>query len=503
MRFLKMHWYGALIFVFILTGLAVSSQELHTISQLKSDFALFRQALQEAHPGLYRYTTKLEFDSIFLQSLKKIDHDMTQQQFFNILLPVVSQIKCGHTKLHPDGNWTSNFYFNREKVFPWRLHFDENRAFILGNYTNSINVLPIGAELVSINGKPVSELIPEMLPAFFSDGNNSTFKYLEMDHFFSAIYANLFDGPDSFTVVYTENSKLNTMKVPSISHSVIIQYEKQLEDLRAKQPPYTLKIKSPDTALLTISSFWMESDDINFKKFLHHSFTILNEKKIKNLIIDLRNNEGGVDKRGALLMSYLTDQKFRYYDRLELTARKRYSFSEYAHLPAFYGILRLLVSKGKDGTYIWKFSKNLKVQKPQKNNFNGKVYVLINGASFSVTAEFASVAHYMKRATFIGEETGGGYYGNNSGTFVVVTLPNSKLNVGIPLMAYYLQVDDYAYPDRGVIPDFEVKPSLPAILSGHDEVLEFTLKHIESQKNQVQNFQSSGMSGPERNLCRK
>src|SRR5690606_4353019 len=100
-----------------------------------------------------------------------------------------------------------------------------------------------------------------------------TFKYLEMDHYFSAIYANLFDGPDTFTVVFNEKSKLNKMKVPSISHSVIMQYEKQLEDFRAKQPPYNLEIISHNTALLTISSFWMDRDDIKFKKFLKNSFS--------------------------------------------------------------------------------------------------------------------------------------------------------------------------------------------------------------------------------------
>ena len=100
------------------------------------------------------------------------------------------------------------------------------------------------------------------------------------------------------------------------------------------------------------------------------------------------------------------------------------------------------------------------------------------GLVFSVTAEFAAVAHYLKRATFIGEETGGGYYGNNSGTFVIVTLPNTKLNVGIPMMAYYTKVKGYSHPDRGVIPDYEVKTRISDILQGKDPVLEFGLKLI-------------------------
>lgn len=475
-------WFPTFILILMLVAPSVSAKELVAMGQLKSDFTLFRQALQEAHPGLYRYTPKAEFDSILSQTMQQIDRDMTRHEFYKLLLPLVNQIKCGHTKLHPDENWTSNFFFNTGNVFPWRLHFEENKAFILGNYTNNISDVPIGAELVSINGKPVPEIIPEMLPAFSSDGNNMTFKYLEMSHYFSAFYANLYEGTDTFVVVYKEKAKLNEIKVASIPDSVIIQYEKHQEELRAKQPPYTLELKSGETALLTISSFWMDSDSLKFKKFLKNSFKLINDQKVKNLIIDLRNNEGGKDKRGALLMSYLTDQQFGYYDRLELTTRNKYSFAHHAHLPRFYGILRLLVSKEKDGTYRWKFSKNSKIQKPQKDNFAGKVYVLINGASFSVTAEFAAIAHYLKRATFIGEETGGGYYGNNSGTFVIVTLPNSKLNVGIPLMAYYLKVEDYSCPDHGVIPDFEVKPSASAIISGQDVVLDFTLKHLESQK---------------------
>lgn len=453
------------------------SQELLTVSKLKTDFGLFRQALEEAHPGLYRYTSKENFDRLFESTMKKIDHEMTQQEFYKLLAPVVGQIKCGHTKLHPDSNWITNFYFNVEKVFPWRLHFDGEKAYVLGDYINSDNV-PKGAEIVSIQGKPVSEVISSMLPAFFSDGNTTTFKYIEMDQYFSAYYANLFDGPESFSVVYKTNAGLKEQKITAISHSVIGKYEMQQEELKANIPIYSLEMVSEETALLTIRSFWEEADGLSYKKFLKYSFETIREKQVKNLVIDLRNNEGGIDKRGALLMSYLTDKEFGYYDRLEMATNKKFSFAKYAHLPKFYGILRHRISKERDGTYRWKHNKYLKIQKPQKNHFDGKVYVLINGASFSVTTEFASVAHYLKRATFIGEETGGGYYGDNSGVFAIVTLPNSKLNIGIPLMAYYMKVDGYPYPDRGVIPDYEVKPAIEDRLTGNDKIMDYTLKRI-------------------------
>src|SRR5207253_9969165 len=44
---------------------------------------------------------------------------------------------------------------------------------------------------------------------------------------------------------------------------------------------------------------------------------------------------------------------------------------------------------------------NWGLQQPSQPAFTGKVYILINGNSFSTTSEFLSHAHAHKRATFI------------------------------------------------------------------------------------------------------
>jgi C-terminal processing protease CtpA/Prc len=468
--------------IFCLTTSFIKAQDKLTISQLKADFSLFEHALQEAHPGLYRYNYKGQIDSLFLQTKNSINHEMTQQEFYQLLLPLVVQIKCGHTKFHPDSNWSTNFYYNTEKVFPLRLFFQGKKAYAIGNY-EAANSIPAGSEVLEINGNSVSDIIDKMLNSFCSDGNNTTFKYIEMNHYFSAYYANLFEGPDTFSIKYRNGQDIAEIKVPSVSHEKIEQYEKHLAEMANDKPMNRINFQGNQTAVLSIPSFW-EGTEKRYKQFLKNSFEAINQKKVKNLIIDLRNNEGGIDRRGSLLLSYLMNCEFNYYDRLEVTTRKKYSFAKQAHLPKFYGIYRHLISKENDSDYRWTHNKNLKVQKPQKNNFSGGVYVLINGASFSVTTEFAAITHFHKRATFIGEETGGAYYGNNSGTFVIVTLPNSKLNVGIPMVAYYTAVSGYSFNDRGVIPDYKVEPTVSNIISAQDPVLEFSLKLIENGNRQ-------------------
>jgi hypothetical protein len=456
----------------------LKAQETFTVAQLKADFDLFEQALQEAHPGLYRYNSKAHTDSLFAKINGLIDCEMGQQEFYKLLLPLVVQIKCGHTKFHPNSNWSTNFYYNTEKVFPLRLFFQDKKAYAIGNYEDASSI-PAGSEVLEINGNSVSDIMDKMLNSFCSDGNNTTFKYIEMSHYFGAYYANLFEGPDTFTVKYRNGQGIAETKIPSVSHEKIELYEKRLAKVANNKPLNRINFQGNEMAVLTIPSFW-EGTEKNYKQFLKNSFEAINQKKVKNLVIDLRNNEGGIDRRGSLLLSYLMDREFSYYDRLEVTTRKKYSFAKQARLPGFYGIYRHLISKGNDGSYRWNHNKNLKVQKPQKNNFSGDVYVLINGASFSVTAEFAAVTHFLKRATFIGEETGGAYYGNNSGTFAIVTLPNSKLNLGIPMVAYYTAVSGYPFNDRGVIPDHKVEPTVNQILSGEDPVLNFCTKLIQN-----------------------
>lgn len=449
-------------------------------AQLKEDFDLFEKALKEAHPGLYRYNSPAHFDSLLAQTALKLDHSMTRQEFYQTLLPVAVQVKCGHTKFHPNENWSDNYYFETGKLFPVKLYIHEDKAWIVDSYDPQLEVVK-GAEVLSINNLPMSEIIHKLLPGFFSDGNNITFKYIEMSHYFSAYYANLIDTPDSFTIKFRVGNEHAILRIPAIAHPIIDEYEKKYSGEISHIKPYSLQILSGNEALLTISSFWMGSEQ-DYKRFLENSFSTIRQKGIKNLIIDVRNNEGGNDKRGSLLLAWLMNEKFRYYDRLQATTNRKYTFSEYAHLPGFYGLLRHLIKKTDTGTYVWNHNPNLKMQKPKKNYYSGKVYILINGGSFSVTSEFASVAHYLKRATFIGEETGGGYYGNNSGTFVIVTLPNGKLNIGIPMLAYYTAVNNYPYKDRGVIPDYKVSPSIEDILDKKDTVLSFTRELIENQK---------------------
>ena len=101
--------------------------------------------------------------------------------------------------------------------------------------------------------------------------------------------------------------------------------------------------------------------------------------------------------------------------------------------------------------------------------------MLMNGGSFSTTCEFLSNLRDKKRGIFVGEEAGGGFYGNTSGPSVLITLPNTKVRVRIPLRTYYLAVKD-GQPNRSILPDYEVKPTISDLLSRNDPVMQQAIK---------------------------
>src|SRR5215831_8444294 len=76
---------------------AAQTTKVFEPSQLQEDFRIAWQALEETQSGLYRYTPKAEFDRIFDQAEKSLDHPMDFYEFYRVMMPTIAAIKGGHT----------------------------------------------------------------------------------------------------------------------------------------------------------------------------------------------------------------------------------------------------------------------------------------------------------------------------------------------------------------------------------------------------------------------
>ncbi len=72
-----------------------------------------------------------------------------------------------------------------------------------------------------------------------------------------------------------------------------------------------------------------------------------------------------------------------------------------------------------------------------------------------------------------------------SGPSLRLTLPHTKVQVGVPLMTYYMAISGYQAKAHGVLPDYPVEYTIQELLKGEDKELalafELARKSIQSQ----------------------
>lgn len=413
---------------------------------LKQDFKVLRDSLQNLHAGLYRYKSEVRMNAMFARCYGQLDHSMTETDFFAIVSSLVSSIEDGHTECFLPKAMI-NAIIAGVKVFPIQPKYIGDKAYV----PCDTKEFPAGTEIVKIDGKPVDEIRKRLFGLLSSDGSIETEKYVKIN-----------DGHDPFSylyyVVYGEKTDFKiTYKMVSgelAEKTIPADYFPKMECAPENTPVnqyLSLEYKSNGTAVMTLKTFaneYLERTKENFENFLAASFKELKDKKISKLIIDLRENGGGEDTNGLLLYRYLTDKPFQYYMSLNSTK------------------------------HIITDHPNLAMQKPEDNNFTGRVEFLIGGKSFSGAAEFSSIARTNSRGLFIGEETAGGYYGNTSGSKIGLVLPNTKIRVNIPLTKYVMAVKKIKHNDRGIIPDYIIVPTINDYLQHKDIQMDFAMKLI-------------------------
>jgi C-terminal processing protease CtpA/Prc len=146
--------------------------------------------------------------------------------------------------------------------------------------------------------------------------------------------------------------------------------------------------------------------------------------------------------------------------------------------------MQMMTSRKKDGKYHFGYFERHYFKPKKKNHFDGIVYIITGGNSFSATTLFTQTVKNQDNVFVVGEETGGGAYGNNAWLIPDVTLPVTGVRFRLPLFRLVLN-KDIPKDGRGVQPKIESKPTLDAIRQGTDYKMEKVMELIRNdQKRQ-------------------
>jgi hypothetical protein len=399
---------------------------------------------------------------------------MTELEFLDVVAPVVAGVNDGHTGLRPSSGLEA-YLAAQPATFPFNLWFVDGAAYLRRNYSEEPDVA-MGSRLTHLNGVALEDVTARLLPMIPSDGRVVTSKYrsaLGSTTRFATLYSIAYGVTPRFTMTFLPpgNGAARTVTVDGIrARDVQERFVARYPDDAAAQnrPPIEL-VWHDGVPVLTVRTFSGAAygmADIDCAGFLETAFGEVIAREAGHLVIDVRANGGGADHFGKLLAAHLLDDEFLYYAALEINA-PTFGFLEHTDDPGF-AMSERRVRANARGIYDVLGHPNLGPQQP--------VAPVFDGEGFSATGEFTSVVHHHGRATFVGEESGAGYYGNVSGGGVTLTLPHSGVRVRIPFIKYSCAVSGYTPEDRGLIPEHIIVPTVDDLLAGRDPVLEFVLE---------------------------
>ncbi len=498
----------------------------HSVKDLRKDIDYTFKKIEKLHPNLYWFISKESLDAKIDSVKNSISEPMTSKEFYFVLSPLVSEIRQGHNSVgYPMDRMEKE---EREKYSKTKndfnkLHFEKvEDKIIISEIYDSVKTL-LYAELLKIDTFEVEELINKYNYLRSSDGFNTTFYERREGLFLPSYYRienprldsvtltlNLNDSIFDTTFYRVKDTTKGKKKKDKHTDDKLEEEVETPEDKikRIKKESKEKKRKlirgyNERTKQYTRDYKFLEDSSIGYLKirgFMNGPFNDLYDEffaevdsaNTSTVIIDLRDNLGGRLNEIHYLMGYLATEEFITIRDMEAKTRTPRTNALWSSnnqplivlvkmvATPFIYTFEQITSEKKDGK-VFHTMKSSKPSEPKENSFKGKVYVIVNGNSFSASSILSTNLQGSGRATVVGEETGGTYNGTVAGVFKPITLPNTKVKVQFGLGMISAPYEEK--PDGlGVIPDYTVLPTLIHRKNGIDTELEWILKQIENDK---------------------
>ena len=454
---------------FWLLGETAYCVELLQPEAMQQDVALLEQVLLTVHPGSLRYNTPASLQAN-LQSLRaKLDQPADVGQAYLAFSEFTVTLHCGHTFL--------NLVNQNEKVAaalagnrrPWPITFIWfNKKMLITGVADDGVAINVGDQIVSVNGVPTATLLQRLRGIAAYDGENS----LAGDASIGKWDLNKLEPFDIFLpLIETSAGTSLSLELSAAGGTVLKSVTLDLSRNRPAQlanhdnsqstSPWDLQFPSKDLAVLRMPTWAVYNSKFDWKQSLASSFQSVIEQHTNNLVIDLRSNAGGLDV-GTEIATYLIPHELPLESHQRLVRFQKIPDSIKPYLKtwdaSFYDWSDLTGSF--DGRFytVKSEANNSQVLVPKPLHFDGKVFVIVGPENSSATFQFASLIKKYHLGTLVGQPTGGNQQGINGGAFFFLNLPNTGIEIDIPIL---LQTEGEHPADNlatGIQPDILVSP---------------------------------------------
>lgn len=451
----------------------LSHNDLLTQEDQLQDYDILVSALTEACPILDTYHSMTEVEQHFASMREQINEPVSMLAFYQQVARTLSFFQDGHLQSYASNDFYASVN-NVEGFLPMRLKFLDDKIYVWSNLSSSSAIVE-GMEILSINAVKATNIIKELSSYLSSDGGNKSFIYHKLNNEYRLYLAFLFGLPTEYTVELKGIDKPVTLR--AISAPALWDLAKKKPEPSTKKELFSITYDADRSIVIfQFTTFGDREGEGKLREILEDLVTQCKQKAIKHLILDIRGNTGGFDGNAAIVYSYLTNAPFQSLNGRYLKTNQL-SFLEY--------VLNKDIQKTLQSVPMVEHKNGFKVNmaldqvfQPNQLNYTGNVYLLTDHSTFSSAGLFTSIFYNNKRGKIIGTPTGGGYRGDSGGVFYL-ELPNSKINVFIPLVKNdYICIDSHDWVT--FVPHITIQPTIDDLLTGRDPVLDVVYQIVEN-----------------------
>ncbi|MHC0444172.1 S41 family peptidase [Flavobacterium sp. 3-218] len=372
----------------------------------------------------YKYIMDQKWDTTLEQIIPLAIKADNREDFYKVMIRLTSKIDDSHNDVYiypaVEGVKPDKYYFPVDaKIIDEKIVVTE----ILGDSLAQAADIKVGDIITKVNGKTIKEIIVEKKD-WICASNEA--KYLD-----KLVKGILLSYSDTVEVEFFKNGEYitKTMTLFDYHDSHRNEFKKGARKKKEKFKMLDNNVGYVDMAILGVKNV---PDMIELLK------------NTKAIVFDLRNYPNGTfEKIGKFICS--KENKFAIYTIPDISY---------------------------PGKFMWAPGSSIGVD--NKDNYKGKVIVLLNEKSQSHAEWTAMCFQSAGNTTIVGSQTSGA-----DGT--ISRFDFKGFQTIFTGMGVY-------YPDRretqriGIVPDIEVKPTIKGIKEGKDEVLERALLYIENGK---------------------